>query len=61
MVGQYVTAMVEEVKNEGRVVRLSVNPMAVNQACAETHHGWTLNNLTPGLLVQTSIKKVESC
>lgn len=52
------TAMLEEVKNEGRVVRLSVNPSAVNQACAETHHGWTLSNLTPGLLVQTCIKKV---
>ncbi|XP_034155929.2 protein RRP5 homolog [Pangasianodon hypophthalmus] len=59
-VGQYVTALLEEVKNEGRVVRLSVNPTAVNQACAETHHGWTLSNLSPGLMVQTCIKKVTA-
>lgn len=59
-VGQYMTAMLEEVKNEGRVVRLSVNPTAVNQACAEARHGWTLSNLLPGLLVQTCIKKVTS-
>lgn len=51
-------AKLEEVKNEGRVVRLSVNPTVVNQTCAETHHGWTLSNLLPGLLVQACIKKV---
>ncbi|KAK3510814.1 hypothetical protein QTP70_022728 [Hemibagrus guttatus] len=59
-VGQYVMAKLEEVKNEGRVVRLSVSPTVVNQACAETHHGWTLNNLLPGLLVQACIKKVTT-
>ncbi|KAM9455011.1 protein RRP5 homolog [Clarias gariepinus] len=59
-VGQYVTAMLEEVKNEGRVARLSVNPTAVNQTCAETHHGWTLSNLLPGLLVQACVKKVTA-
>ncbi|XP_030636412.1 protein RRP5 homolog [Chanos chanos] len=57
-VGQYVTTLLEEVKNNGRVVRLSVNPTAVNQACAETQHGWTLSNLIPGLLVKAHIKKV---
>ncbi|XP_062865750.1 protein RRP5 homolog [Trichomycterus rosablanca] len=57
-VGQYVTAVLEEVKNEGRVVRLSVDPAAVNQAYADTQHGWTLGNLTPGLLVKTTVQKV---
>ncbi|XP_058237174.1 protein RRP5 homolog isoform X2 [Hemibagrus wyckioides] len=59
-VGQYVMAKLEEVKNEGRVVRLSVNPMVVNHTCAETQHGWTLSNLLPGLLVQACIKKVTT-
>lgn len=59
-VGQYMTVMLEEIKNEGQVVRLSANPTAVNQACAEKHHGWTLCNLLPGLLVKAYIKKVTS-
>ncbi|KAL7845723.1 hypothetical protein AOLI_G00239150 [Acnodon oligacanthus] len=57
-VGQYVTCLVTEVKNEGRVARLSTNHTAVSQACAETQHGWTLGNLVPGLLVKGCIKKV---
>ncbi|KAI4899783.1 hypothetical protein NFI96_011797 [Prochilodus magdalenae] len=57
-VGQYVTALVTEVKNEGRVARLSINHAAVSQSCAETQHEWTLSNLVPGLLVQARIKKV---
>uniref|UniRef100_UPI003AB019B0 protein RRP5 homolog isoform X1 n=1 Tax=Centroberyx gerrardi TaxID=166262 RepID=UPI003AB019B0 len=57
-VGQYVTSQLEEVKNDGRVVRLSVSPPALAQACAETQHGWNLTNLLPGLLVKASIKKV---
>ncbi|XP_066517483.1 protein RRP5 homolog isoform X2 [Hoplias malabaricus] len=57
-VGQYVTALVTEVKNKGRVARLSINPAAVSQACAESEHGWTLGNLVPGLLIQAQIKKV---
>uniref|UniRef100_A0AAR2JGU7 Protein RRP5 homolog n=1 Tax=Pygocentrus nattereri TaxID=42514 RepID=A0AAR2JGU7_PYGNA len=57
-VGQYVTSLVTEVKNEGRVARLSRNHAAVSQACAETEHGWTLGNLAPGLLVKACIKKV---
>ncbi|XP_031144955.1 protein RRP5 homolog isoform X2 [Sander lucioperca] len=57
-VGQYVTSQVEEVKNDGRVVRLSVSPPAVAQACAESEQGWNLTNLLPGLLVKATIKKV---
>ena len=58
--GQYVTSQVEEVKNEGRVVRLSFNPQTTAQACAESNHGWNLTNLQPGLLVNATIKKVET-
>ncbi|KAM3865426.1 protein RRP5 homolog [Diretmus argenteus] len=57
-VGQYVTSQAEEVKNDGRVVRLSVSPPAIAQACAESQHGWNLTNLLPGLLLKTKIKKV---
>ncbi|KAM4583938.1 protein RRP5 homolog [Odontesthes bonariensis] len=57
-VGQYVTSLINEVKNSGRVVYLSVNPSTIAQACAETKHGWNLTNLLPGLLVKATIKKV---
>uniref|UniRef100_A0A1A7XIX3 Protein RRP5 homolog n=1 Tax=Iconisemion striatum TaxID=60296 RepID=A0A1A7XIX3_9TELE len=57
-VGQYVTALVEEVKNDGRVVRLSSDPSVMAQACADTEQDWNLTNLLPGLLVKASIKKV---
>ncbi|CDQ85272.1 unnamed protein product [Oncorhynchus mykiss] len=57
-VGQYVTSLLEEVKNDGCVVRLSISPTAVAQAVADTAHGWTLTNLLPGLLVKAQIKKV---
>ncbi|KAK2919332.1 protein RRP5 homolog isoform X1 [Channa argus] len=56
-VGQYVTSQVEEVKNDGRVVRLSFNPQTIAQACAESQQGWNLTNLLPGLLVKATIKK----
>lgn len=59
-VGQYVTSQVEGVKNDGRVVQLSVGPQTVAQACAESEHGWNLTNLLPGLLVKATIKKVET-
>uniref|UniRef100_A0AAQ5YX76 Protein RRP5 homolog n=1 Tax=Amphiprion ocellaris TaxID=80972 RepID=A0AAQ5YX76_AMPOC len=57
-VGQYVTCQVEDVKSDSRVVHLSVNPVTIAQACAETKQGWNLTNLLPGLLVKATIKKV---
>lgn len=59
-VGQYLMVQVEEVKNDGRVVRLVANPSAVTKVCADTEHGWTLTNLLPGLLVRATIKKVTT-
>lgn len=59
-VGQYVSSQMEEVKNDGRVVRLSVSPSTVAQACAESKQGWNLTNLLPGLLVKATIKKVQT-
>lgn len=57
--GQYVDCLLEEVKSEGRLVRLSVDPTAVSEAVADTNHGWTLSNLCPGLLVNAKVKKVS--
>ncbi|KAL4639983.1 hypothetical protein GN956_G12527 [Arapaima gigas] len=57
-VGQYVTCLLEEVKNNGRIIRVSVNPTTVAQACATAQHGWTLSSLLPGLLVNAEIEKV---
>ncbi|XP_051559208.1 protein RRP5 homolog [Myxocyprinus asiaticus] len=56
--GQYVLTLIEEVKNDGRVVRLSMNPQALSKAYVGTQHGWTLDTLLPGLLVQACIKRV---
>lgn len=56
--GQYVTSAVEEVKNEGRVVRLSVSQLNSSQACIQSTQGWNLTNLLPGLLVNATINKV---
>lgn len=58
-VGQYVLSLIEEVKNEGRVVRLSLNPQAVNKSVAGTQQGWTLDSLLPGLLIRVHIKRVR--
>ncbi|XP_034043197.1 protein RRP5 homolog [Thalassophryne amazonica] len=57
-VGQYVTPRVEEVKNDGRVVRLSHIYQTISQAYSESQHGWNVGNLLPGLLVKATIKKV---
>uniref|UniRef100_A0A3Q3IL63 S1 motif domain-containing protein n=1 Tax=Monopterus albus TaxID=43700 RepID=A0A3Q3IL63_MONAL len=57
-VGQYVTSQVEAIKSDGRVIQLSVNPLTIAQACAESGQGWNLTNLLPGLLVRATIKKV---
>ncbi|KAJ8264298.1 hypothetical protein GJAV_G00147520 [Gymnothorax javanicus] len=58
-VGQYLHCVLEEVKNNGRVVRLSINPAAIARACADTQQGWTLSNLLPGLVVKAQIKQVS--
>ncbi|XP_043108470.1 protein RRP5 homolog [Puntigrus tetrazona] len=57
-VGQYVTILLEEVKNDGRVVRLSQDPQALRKAFAVAQQGWTLDTLLPGLLIQGKIKRV---
>lgn len=57
-VGQYVSILIEEVKNDGRVVRLCQNPQVLAKACATAQHGWTLDTLLPGLLIRACVKRV---
>ncbi|XP_063056159.1 protein RRP5 homolog isoform X2 [Engraulis encrasicolus] len=59
-VGEYLECLLEEVKNEGRLVRLSMDPAVLSEAVTETKHGWTLSNICPGLLVNATIKKVTN-
>lgn len=56
--GQYLTCQINEVKNDGRVLRLCAKSSAVGRALAESKQGWTLTNLLPGLLVKATVRKV---
>ncbi|XP_039590594.1 protein RRP5 homolog [Polypterus senegalus] len=58
-VGQYLNCIIEEVKNEGRILRLSVSQSAISKAVALEKHGWTLSSLLPGLVVNAEIDKVS--
>ncbi|MEE6485919.1 hypothetical protein FKM82_014452 [Ascaphus truei] len=59
-VGQYLNCVIEDVKNDGRIVRLSVTQSDVAAAFATEEQNWTLNNLLPGLVVKAKIQKVGS-
>nr|DBA15081.1 TPA: hypothetical protein GDO54_004338 [Pyxicephalus adspersus] len=59
-VGQYLNCVIEEVKNKGRIVRLTVNQSDVVAAIATDEQKWTLNNLLPGLVVNAQIQKIFS-
>uniref|UniRef100_K9IPH6 Protein RRP5 homolog n=1 Tax=Desmodus rotundus TaxID=9430 RepID=K9IPH6_DESRO len=56
--GQYLTCVIEEVKGNGGVVRLSVSHSEVSTAIATEEQNWTLNNLLPGLVVKAQVQKV---
>lgn len=57
-VGQYLDCVIEEVKNDGRILRLSVSQSDVTAAIATDEQKWTMNNLLPGLVVKAQIQKV---
>ncbi|XP_077574837.1 protein RRP5 homolog [Stigmatopora nigra] len=57
-VGEYVTCQIKEVKNDGHLLRLDMNPLVIGKARAESQQGWNLTNLLPGLLVEATIKQV---
>lgn len=58
-VGQYLNCVIEEVKGNGGVVRLSVGHAEVSTAIATEEQNWTLNNLLPGLVVRAQVQKVS--
>uniref|UniRef100_A0A8B9Z698 Protein RRP5 homolog n=1 Tax=Buteo japonicus TaxID=224669 RepID=A0A8B9Z698_9AVES len=57
-IGQNLNCIIVEVKNEGRVVRLSVDRSEVATSLATERQNWTLSNLLPGLVVKARVQKV---
>ncbi|XP_025966122.2 protein RRP5 homolog isoform X1 [Dromaius novaehollandiae] len=57
-VGQNLNCLIEEVKNEGRIVRLSIDRSEVAASLATERQNWTLSNLLPGLVVKARVQKV---
>lgn len=58
-IGQSLNCLIEEVKNEGRVVRLSADRSEVSASIATEQQNWTLSNLLPGLVVKARVQKVS--
>ncbi|XP_078079096.1 protein RRP5 homolog isoform X2 [Mustelus asterias] len=57
-VGQYLTFLLESVKNDGRIVQLSTHPADVASALATEDQKWNLCNLLPGLVMKAEVQKV---
>ncbi|NXF33701.1 RRP5 protein, partial [Nyctibius bracteatus] len=57
-IGQNLNCVIVEVKNEGRVVHLSVDRSEVAASLATERQNWTLSNLLPGLVVKARVQKV---
>ncbi|XP_065495074.1 protein RRP5 homolog [Caloenas nicobarica] len=58
-IGQNLNCVIVEVKNEGRVVRLSIDRSEVAASLATEQQNWTLSNLLPGLVVKARVQKVS--
>ncbi|NWI94082.1 RRP5 protein, partial [Pitta sordida] len=57
-IGQNLNCIIMEVKNEGRVVRVSIDRSEVAASLATERQNWTLSNLLPGLVVKARVQKV---
>ncbi|XP_026706791.1 protein RRP5 homolog isoform X1 [Athene cunicularia] len=57
-IGQNLNCVIAEAKNEGRVVRLSVDQSEIAASLATERQNWTLSNLLPGLVVKARVLKV---
>ncbi|KAM6347614.1 protein RRP5 homolog isoform 3-T3 [Alca torda] len=57
-IGQNLNCVIMEVKNGGRVVRLSIDRSEVAASLATERQNWTLSNLLPGLVVKARVQKV---
>ncbi|CAN0007892.1 unnamed protein product [Lampetra fluviatilis] len=58
-VGQPVWCIVETVRSQGHSVQLSASPTKLSAAIANDKHGWTLDNLLPGVILSGTIERVE--
>ncbi|KAL7990641.1 hypothetical protein Chor_014071 [Crotalus horridus] len=59
-IGQYLNCLIEEVKNGGRIIRISINQSEVASAIATEKQNWSLANLLPGLVVKAQVQEVTS-
>ncbi|KAK9400900.1 protein RRP5 like [Crotalus adamanteus] len=59
-IGQYLNCLIEEVKNGGRIIRISINQSEVASAVATEKQNWSLANLLPGLVVKAQVQEVTS-
>uniref|UniRef100_A0A8C0H0I2 Protein RRP5 homolog n=1 Tax=Chelonoidis abingdonii TaxID=106734 RepID=A0A8C0H0I2_CHEAB len=59
-IGQYLNCLIEEVKNNGRILRLSITRSEVAAAIATEEQNWALSNLLPGLVVKAQVQKVTA-
>ncbi|XP_041317407.1 protein RRP5 homolog [Pyrgilauda ruficollis] len=57
-IGQNLNCLIVEVKNEGRVVCLSIDRSEVAASIATERQNWALSNLLPGLVVKARVQKV---
>ncbi|NXO01903.1 RRP5 protein, partial [Rhinopomastus cyanomelas] len=57
-IGQNLNCVIVEVKNQGRIVHLSVDRSEVAGSLATERQNWTLSNLLPGLVVKARVQKV---
>uniref|UniRef100_A0A8C3JGB9 Protein RRP5 homolog n=1 Tax=Calidris pygmaea TaxID=425635 RepID=A0A8C3JGB9_9CHAR len=57
-IGQNLNCVIVEVKNEGRVVCLSIDRSEVAASLATERQNWSLSNLLPGLVVKARVQKV---
>ncbi|KAM6347613.1 protein RRP5 homolog isoform 2-T2 [Alca torda] len=60
-IGQNLNCVIMEVKNGGRVVRLSIDRSEVAASLATERQNWTLSNLLPGLVVKARVQKMKAC
>lgn len=59
-IGQNLNCVIVEVKNEGRVVLLSIDRSEVASSLATEQQNWSFSNLLPGLVVKARVQKVSS-
>ncbi|XP_077205715.1 protein RRP5 homolog [Paroedura picta] len=57
-IGQYLNCLIDEVKNSGRIIRISISQSEVAAAIATEVQNWTLCSLLPGLVVKAQIQEV---